>query len=333
MSDTINRGRRNLLGFGVLSAIGWRQAAFATSKTADTLPAPLAELAYGQVQFSDGPLDRQARENHRLVLGLDEDALLRPFRVRAGQRAPGQELGGWYDTYAFAPGATFGQWMSALSRYYAITGDAATRAKVQRLVRGYAATIDTGGSFYRNNRFPSYTYDKLAGGLLDAREVGPATKRHSRLSPATTQAAVPYLPPQAIPRNEHAQPGEDFSQHAWDESYTLPENQFQAWAVTGDRAHLRTRPPISLRRILRGAGARRKCASGQTCLQPCQRVEFGGAGLFVARRSDVSGGGATGLRDDRGTEFRHRRMGAGRAFCRSGQRRARRKPRWSEQEF
>jgi DUF1680 family protein len=40
-----------------------------------------------------------------------------------------------------------------------------------------------------------------------------------------------------MPRNEHAQPGEDFSQHAWDESYTLPENQFQAWARTGERVH------------------------------------------------------------------------------------------------
>ena len=40
-----------------------------------------------------------------------------------------------------------------------------------------------------------------------------------------------------MPRNEHAQPGQDFSEHAWDESYTLPENQFQAWHLTGDRRH------------------------------------------------------------------------------------------------
>jgi uncharacterized protein len=237
MSDIIDRGRRDLLTFGVLSAVGWRQAAFAASQTAITPPAPLAELAYGQVQFSDGPLDRQARENHGLVLGLDEDALLRPFRVRSGLPAPGQELGGWYDTYAFAPGATFGQWMSALARYYAITGDAATRVKVQRLVRGYAATVDARGSFYRHNRFPSYTYDKLIGGLLDAERLGRDATARATLA-RTTRAAAPYLPPRAIPRNEHAQPGEDFSQHAWDESYTLPENQFQAWAITGEPIHL-----------------------------------------------------------------------------------------------
>jgi uncharacterized protein len=237
MADNINRGRRDLLAWGALTAVGWRHAAFAACAAADVPPAPLSELAYGQVRLSDGPLQRQALENHRLVLGLDEDALLRPFRVRAGLRAPGHELGGWYDTYAFAPGATFGQWMSALSRYYAITDDAATRAKVQRLVRGYAATIDARGSFYRHNRFPAYTYDKLVGGLLDAEKLGLDETARATLA-QTTRAALPYLPPHAMPRNEHAQPGEDFSQHAWDESYTLPENQFQAWGRTRERIHL-----------------------------------------------------------------------------------------------
>src|SRR5271156_1714707 len=172
MSDSINHGRRDLLAWGALAAIGWRPATLGASGGAEKPSAVLLELGYGQVRFSEGPLQRQARENHRLVLGLDEDALLRPFRVRSGLPAPGQELGGWYDPYAFAPGATFGQWMSALSRYYAISGDAATRAKVQRLVRGYAATIDADGRFYRKNRFPAYTYDKLTGGLLDAQRLG-----------------------------------------------------------------------------------------------------------------------------------------------------------------
>ncbi|HEX3948662.1 MAG TPA: beta-L-arabinofuranosidase domain-containing protein [Steroidobacteraceae bacterium] len=238
MSESINRTRRGFVAFGALAAAGWRRLAFAAGTNAPgTAGPPLAELNYGQVKFGAGPLERQARENHRLVLGLDEDALLRPFRLRAGQHAAGHELGGWYDTYAFAPGATFGQWVSALSRYYAITGDAATRAKIRRLLRGYAATIDAQGRFYRGNRFPAYTYDKLVGGLLDAQQLGGENSALATLA-LTTQAAVPYLPPRAMPRNEHAQPGEDFSQHAWDESYTLPENQFHAWRATGDSRHL-----------------------------------------------------------------------------------------------
>src|SRR5580658_6584660 len=214
MSDNIDFGRRGLLALGLGLGLGRRYRAHAASPAAaDAAAAPLSELEYGQVQLGAGPLYNQARENHGLVLGLDEDALLRPFRVRAGQPAPGRDLGGWYDTYAFAPGATFGQWMSALARYYAITGDAPTRAKVERLVRGYAATIDAQGSFYRNNRFPAYTYDKLVGGLLDAQRLSGDDAALATLA-RTSRAAVPFLPPRAMPRNEHAQPGEDFSQHA-----------------------------------------------------------------------------------------------------------------------
>jgi DUF1680 family protein len=238
MSDSTNYTRRSLLSLSALAVGGWREFAFAASPAAgDTHTAPLRELDYSQVQFNAGPLERQARENHQLVLSLDEDSLLRPFRLRSKQKAPGHELGGWYDTYAFAPGATFGQWMSALSRYYAITGDEATRAKVQRLVRGYAATVDAAGSFYIENRFPAYTYDKLTGGLLDAERLGRDDTARATLRRAT-QSATPYLPPRAIARNEHASPPQDFSEHAWDESYTVPENQFLAWRQTGDRQHL-----------------------------------------------------------------------------------------------
>jgi len=223
-----------LVGGGALGAIG---AARAHRAPAAESQAPLIELGYSQVQFEPGPAERQARENRQLLLDLDEDALLRPFRQRAGLPAPGGDLGGWYDTYAFAPGATFGQWICALARYHAIGGDEPTRAKVQRLVAAFAATIDGDGKFYRDNRFPAYIYDKLAGGLIDAKRYASDDSAIATLSRAT-QAATPYLPPHAMPRNEHAQAGEDFSQHAWDESYTLPENQFMAARLTGDRVHL-----------------------------------------------------------------------------------------------
>ena len=107
---------------------------------------------------------------------LSEDSLLKPLRQMIGQPAPGADLGGWYhydanydrDTVdnGFAPAATFGQWVSALARSYAITGSSATRDKVLRLNRLYAQTIS--GDFYENNRFPAYCYDKLVCGLIDS---------------------------------------------------------------------------------------------------------------------------------------------------------------------
>jgi hypothetical protein len=69
MSDTANRGRREFLGLGLLAAAGWSRIARGEPSSPEA-GEPLAELAYGQVQFSAGPLARQARENHRLVLGL-----------------------------------------------------------------------------------------------------------------------------------------------------------------------------------------------------------------------------------------------------------------------
>lgn len=234
MSDDFSPVRRAILKYGALSAAGF--ALWQGQSRALTAPAPLDQLGYAQVRLAPGPLEYQVRQNHQLLLQLDENSLLRPFRLRGGLPAPGQELGGWYDTWGFAPGATFGQWLSALARYYAITGDAATRAKVDRMVHGFAATVDAEGRFYRHNRFPSYIYDKLVGGLVDARQltgndIALATLRRA------TRAALPHLPPHAIPRNEAAKPGEDFSQHAWDESYTLPENQFLAFRLSGDEQH------------------------------------------------------------------------------------------------
>jgi DUF1680 family protein len=234
--------RRDVLKAGALLVCGGTLGAAGLGAAArralgEEAPAPLTELLHHQVKFAPGPVETQARENRQLVLSLDEDSLLRPFRQRGGLPAPGADLGGWYDTYAFAPGATFGQWMCALSRYHAADGDEATRAKVQRLVSGFAATVDAGGRFYRDNRFPAYIYDKLAGGLIDAKRYANDATAVATLSKAT-RAAIPYLPPHAMPRNEHARPGEDFSQHAWDESYTIPENQFLAARLTGDRIHL-----------------------------------------------------------------------------------------------
>ena len=185
------------------------------------------------VQLAPGPLARQLRENHELLQNLSEDSLLRPFRVREGLPAPGRDLGGWYDTYAFAPGATYGQWLSALARFYAITGDQATRAKVGRMVRGYAATISPTGKFYVENRFPSYIYDKLVLGLVDASALVHDPAAIPALSRAT-DAAWPHLPPKAMARQEtQVQAREDFTRHCWDESYTNPENLFLAHALTG----------------------------------------------------------------------------------------------------
>src|SRR5208282_1996380 len=117
---------------------------------------PLKEFGYGDVTLTSELHEKQLHETHAVLMNLSEDSLLKPLRQMAGQPAPGADLGGWYHydpdynpdtvTVGFAPGCTFGQWVSALARNYAITRSPATRDKVLRLNRLYAKTIS--GDFY-----------------------------------------------------------------------------------------------------------------------------------------------------------------------------------------
>jgi DUF1680 family protein len=208
-----------------------------TSRRSNEGTPPLSEFDYAQIQLAPGLPQQQFEQNHQLLLGMDEDSLLRPFRVREGMPAPGVEMGGWYSTYAFAPACPYGQWLSALSRFYAATGDVATRAKIDRLVRGYAATLEPEGRFYQHYRFPAYTYDKLVLGLCEAHAYANHPTALEVLS-RTTDIVLPYLPPKAMPHQETpVVAGEDFTRHVSDESYTMPENLFLAWKRTGGRRY------------------------------------------------------------------------------------------------
>jgi len=203
---------------------------------------PLCEFGYDDVTLHSTLHEKQLHETHSVLMELNEDSLLKPFREMAGQTAPGADLGGWYhyepdydnnmvDT-GFAPGLTFGQWVSALARVYAITGDAAIREKVLRLNHLYAKTIS--GDFYEKNRFPAYCYDKLVCGLIDSHQYASDPQAFAILE-HTTNTALPHLPGKAI---EHGQrwrqnPADGYT---WDESYTISENLFLAYQRgAGDR--------------------------------------------------------------------------------------------------
>jgi uncharacterized protein len=203
---------------------------------------PLTTFAYSDVELFDGPMKRQFEENHARFLNLEDDRLLKVFRQDAGLSAPGEDMGGWYDGmgfslirndfHAFIPGHSFGQYLSGLARSYAVTGSEATRAKINRLVKGYAETLDPKAKFFIDYRLPAYTYDKLSCGLIDAHEFAHdpmAMDVHEKL----THAIVAYLPEKALSRQEQrSHPHKDTS-YTWDETYTLPENLFLAYQRSG----------------------------------------------------------------------------------------------------
>ena len=112
----------------------------------------------------------------------------------------------------FAPGCTFGQWVSALARVYAITGEEETRQKVLRLNRLYAQTITP--DFYIKNRFPAYTYDKLLLGLIDSHTYVKDPRALAILE-QTTNVALPQLPGHAIEHGVRWRMDKDPKDDSW----------------------------------------------------------------------------------------------------------------------
>ncbi len=202
--------------------------------TSDLQPAALREFGYRNIAMTSTLHEAQRASTLEVLLNLSEDGLLKPFRQMAGLPAPGEDLGGWY-TYVsdydlshdtgLAPGSTFGQWISALARNYAITGSSEIRAKVLRLNQLYAATIST--AYFEKNRFPAYCYDKLLLGLIDSHQYVADPDAFAILAKTTT-AVLPELPGRAIDREVPWRRNMDQS-FRWDESYTIPENLFLAY--------------------------------------------------------------------------------------------------------
>jgi DUF1680 family protein len=243
----MSQSRRTFLKTGAalaVASLARPRNAFAAVAAAPAIAPALSQFGYGAVELLEGPMRQQFQTNHAFYLALDEDRLLKPFRLRAGLPAPGDDMGGWYDwaddftlgnMHGFCPGHSFGQYLSGLSRDYAATGSKATQEKVQRLVRGYAAAVS--GKFYEGTRLPAYIYDKASIGLLDAHEFAGDPNAFKALD-ATVDAVLPYLPAKALSRAEqYARPHTDES-FCWDEFYTLPENFFLAHKRGGGSRYL-----------------------------------------------------------------------------------------------
>jgi hypothetical protein len=225
--------RRTALKLGATALAAGAVASRAATQATGTALRP---AAYGDVELLDGPLLDQFRAQHQTLMAMDDDALLKPFRVAAGLPAPGEDLGGWYnaspyfdppvDFHGYIPGHSFGQYVSGLARAYAVTGDAPTCQKVRKLVAGFAPTVTA--RFYDGYPLPAYTYDKTAIGLLDAHQFASDPNALKTLN-AVLDAALPHLPEKALTRPEMEARSHSNIAFTWDESYTLPENLYLAW--------------------------------------------------------------------------------------------------------
>jgi len=245
--------------FPLLAAKAVPNATMATAPT-DLLE----EFSYGDVQLAPGLARMQFEHTQGVMLRMNVDSMLKPYRLRAGLAAPGPQMGGWYDAvsdavraankdpyggHGFAPGHAFGQWISALARGYAASGDPAAKAKVETILAAYQPAIS--GRFYANFPYPAYNYDKIVCGLIDAHSYCGMESAFPLLQ-RTTDVAEPHLPPRALDRGDPQKRwrqsiGESSSGwYLMDESYTLGENLFLAWQRKAGQRYL----PLAQRFLL-----------------------------------------------------------------------------------
>jgi DUF1680 family protein len=200
-------------------------------------PSRLQAFGYRDVRLDLGPLQQYFEQTAAFYLRIPNDALLKGFRERAGQRAPGKSLGGWY---AADTSHIFGQIVSSLARIYATTGEEVYRtkavalieewAKCLALIEEWAKCLERDGYFYysRTPNAPLYTYDKMVGALVDLHLYCDNQKALDYLGIITAWAQK-----NLSRENIFAFSGT----RGATEWYTLSENLYRAYAVTGDRKY------------------------------------------------------------------------------------------------
>lgn len=211
--------RRSLIALSIISVCCTTSRVHAAAETSRF---PLETFDYHGVTLDGGRLGRQYDEVRRDYLAISNDGLLKGFRHRASQPAPGPDMGGWYDTGTFH---IFGQVLSGLARFYAGSGDPSCRDKANVLIHEWAQCISPDGFFFNTSpaASPHYTYEKIVGGLVD---------NHLYCGNPEATEALRRVTDWAIKNLSR-------NRHPWCcEWFTLGENLYRAYLATGDEKYL-----------------------------------------------------------------------------------------------
>ena len=223
--------RRSFLKNAAAAATLSHAKGFAHAAASEPSREVLQEFGYPDVKLTGGPLKDQYDQVHAHYLALDDDRLLKVYRERAGLPAPGKDMGGWYDLNGFVPGHTLGQYISGLARIGASTGDAACHAKVDALVKGFAATLGPDNQSIlrpQTTLWTCYTLDKHFVGLIDATTLSKVSEGKELLN-RVLAGSTSLLPTKGRDRIGKKDP-------PYDETYIMPENLFTASSLTGNSA-------------------------------------------------------------------------------------------------
>jgi len=213
-----------------------------------------AAFRLDQVQLLDSPFKRAMELDAAFLLALEPDRLLHNFRQDAGLVPKGRAYGGW-EVLGIA-GHSLGHYLSAISMYYADTGDRRFHERINYIVDelgkcqeasgdGYVSGIPDGRRIFaelsqgrvetkdpftlNGGWVPWYTMHKLFAGLLDAHRYGgneKALKIATRLAD-WAEKITDHLSEEQIQKMLYVEQG------------GMLESLVELYARTGDKKYLR----------------------------------------------------------------------------------------------
>ena len=157
-----------------------------------------------------------------LYLGLSNDDLLHRFRMQAGLPSEANGLPGW--------GPQFPQYIGAFAKLYKVTGDERLKTKAIELFEGWAECVRFNSDLLTMG---TYVYDKFMGGLMDIFEYL-GWRRVLAYASLLTERAMGVLK-KDIKRD--GLQDDELCRKGMIEWYTLPENLFRAYELTGDEKY------------------------------------------------------------------------------------------------
>ncbi len=183
----------------------------------------LEPFGYSGVRLLPSMFSQQVERTRETYFNLPNDDILKGFRERAGQSAPGKGLDGWCSKTS---AVVFGQWLSGMARMSAATGDNALRDKALTLAEGWAKTTPSG-----KYGFDTYSYEKIVCGLVDLAMYSSYADAWPQLERVTEWASQRFdrsRSPASPTDRDGRKP------HGTLEWYTLPENLYRAYLASGN---------------------------------------------------------------------------------------------------
>lgn len=182
----------------------------------------LRTFDYSGVRLRPGRWQKQYADGRDAYFNVSNDDILHGFRAAAGMAAPGKPLGGWCATNSYI---VFGQWLMAMSHASRATDDGALRDKASVLVSEWGKTLTSDKNLPGN----TYEFEKMVGGLLDMHVYGGSDASLGLLE-TMVDAAIARKPATLHPAENLTTKLTDGLPIEW---YTLAENLFRAYQVTG----------------------------------------------------------------------------------------------------